>query len=117
MSKRVYEMGLVRRGQTLVLQLADDRDQLSCELIKYIGPRENTIKNLRSKQAQLSEALKRQGFKFRRFQIERIPGADYSAGHVSTLAAEVSELRVIGEYYAEDYTPEMIGAMAQIAGA
>lgn len=89
---KTYHMGLVRRGSSLVLQIADSVDQLDCELLKYCGQRENSIANLKRKRLQLTEALRAQGFKFSRFSIERVSAGDFSAGHVSTYTSELAEV-------------------------
>lgn len=80
MKPRSYFMALVRRGTTLVLQLADSKDQIHCEAIKIYGERVNTITNLRRKQGKLAAALRGQGFRFKKFTIERVRAGDFSAG-------------------------------------
>jgi hypothetical protein len=68
---KTYHMGLVKKSdKTVILQVVESIDSLSCELWQYFGQRENTITNLkRNKKALLTEVNKSFQTNFRHLLI------------------------------------------------
>jgi hypothetical protein len=88
----ILHVGLVKQGSTVVIQLAPTVDQLSCELWKYLGERETTAAAIRANAPSGLKYINRvEGTNFTRLQVEEIDPQDFTAGHVSTLAAEIEE--------------------------
>ena len=82
---RTYHLGLVKQGNTVVLEVADTVDGLSCELWKYLGERQNTLANLKRVNGSILAGLNADlGTTFTRLQVRRVPSWDMSAGHRRT---------------------------------
>jgi hypothetical protein len=80
---RTYHLGLVKAGENVVLEIADTVDALSCETWKYLGERENTVKNLKRANGNILRGLNDSfGTTFKKLQVRRIPSRDLRAGHV-----------------------------------
>ncbi len=92
---QTYHVGLLKQGKRLVIQVADSVDQLSCELWKYLGERETTIKRLQDgKVIILASVNASHDTAFTSVSIRRVPSADFSAGHVDTIGEELREYYV-----------------------
>ena len=50
---KTYHIGFLKQGKTLVIQVAETVDGLSCETWKYWGEREITKKELIQKKAEI----------------------------------------------------------------
>jgi len=62
---KIYHIGFVKDGKTLVVQVAKTVDELSCETWKYWGEKEITKKELNKKKNELlscTNALYRKNF-------------------------------------------------------
>jgi len=83
---RAYHMGLRKDGNRVIVEVADTVDQLSCELWKYMGERENTIAELeRAKDRILKVINIEYGTHFQHITIQRIASGDFTAGHQPVL--------------------------------
>jgi hypothetical protein len=92
MAKQTYHIGLCKQGDTVIVQVADSVDQLSCELWKYLGERETTAAAIKANAASGLKYINQvEGTAFTRLKVERIGCNDYSAGHTSTLPQEIAE--------------------------
>jgi hypothetical protein len=92
MENKPYHVGLVKQGNTLVIQYAESIDQLSCELWKYAGERMTSGERLKANGRKFLAQMNRDfGTSFTRVKIERIGRNDFTAGHVSTLPQELAE--------------------------
>jgi len=79
---RTYHLGLVKDGKTVILEVSDTVDGLSCETWKYLGQRENTLKNLRKNNGNVLNGLNAgMGTEFTRLIVKRIPAWDKRGGH------------------------------------
>ena len=79
---RAYHIGLVKQGNTVILEVADTVDALSCETWKYLGERQNTLKNIRKNNGNVLNGLNAgMGTSFTKLVVRRVPSWDLSAGH------------------------------------
>ena len=97
MGRITQHVGLVKRGNTVVLQFAPTVDQLSCELWKYLGAFESDVPLAKIARKRKGDDLKATnqayGTHFTRLVVEEVAASDYTAGHVSTMAQEFAEAR------------------------
>ena len=56
----MYYIGIGKRGRTLEIEAARDKDFLSCEIYDYYGEREVTKKHLNSNRYNILALLKKQ---------------------------------------------------------
>lgn len=77
-----YEIGFVKDGNRLIVEVARRVDQLSCETWQYYGERDTTVANLKRRKAELLSAVNAE-YKttFDRITVRKIADADFSAGH------------------------------------
>ena len=84
---KTYYIGLLKRGDTVVLEMADTVDQISCECWKYYGERERSIAHLKRESAQVLRAINEEhGTQFSKLVICRVASMDYTAGHKDVTA-------------------------------
>lgn len=58
--EKVYFMGIYKKNaRTIVLQVTDCLDSLSCETWLYFGQRVNTVKNLRAQRLAILQEINR----------------------------------------------------------
>jgi hypothetical protein len=94
-----YHIGLVKRGRTLLIEVADTVDQLSCETWKYLGERETTIAKLRENASLLCLHVNEEhGTSFACARVSRIAGDDFTAGHEDTARREIAQLGTLTRY-------------------
>lgn len=87
-----YYVGLMKAGNTLIVELARSVDQLNCELWRYLGKRETSPQKIKENTPQFLAAINAdESTAFTRVRVRVIGRADYSAGHHSTLPAEMHE--------------------------
>ena len=92
MADKIYHVGFLKHGKQLVIQVADSVDQLSCELWLYYGARCATLAHIRrNAQIMMLHMNELEGTDFNSVIVQRIAGNDYTAGHSSTLSAEMRE--------------------------
>lgn len=77
-----YEIGLVKDGTRLIVEVARRVDQLSCETWQYYGERDVTVAYLERRKGELLAAVNAEYNKaFNRITVRKIADADFSAGH------------------------------------
>lgn len=92
----IYHLGLVKRGNTVTLEIADTVDGLNCELWKYLGERITNIARIkRDSQLLLQHINQDFGTAFTAIRVKRIPAGDLTAGHrdAETLESVLREAR------------------------
>jgi len=60
---KAYHIGIIKAGETIVIQVVNSVDELNCEIVKYYGKRLVTKKQIKdNKRLFLSELQKEPGF-------------------------------------------------------
>ena len=81
-----YHIGLRKAGKTVIVELADTVDQLSCELWQYYGEHVNTVAELEQNKAAILKVINVEyGTDFQEIKIQRIASGDFTAGHQPVL--------------------------------
>jgi hypothetical protein len=56
----IYEIGIYKRGKTIVIQAVENKDCLNCEIVEYFGLRKVTKKHLNNNKKPLLNEFKKQ---------------------------------------------------------
>ncbi len=59
---KIYHIGFLKRGKTLIVQARENVDLLSCEIWQYMGERVTTKKQLYEQRAGILNLVQHNGF-------------------------------------------------------